>query len=184
MGAWGLFDGHRLASCFTGIVEDGLFVVWSMATRPECQGLGYGRRLLHSVLGRQFEEGVAGSLLQSSVAGQKLYRDLGYTVVEYWQLWSRPRWVMANACSTARRRLTRPRRAGLPARSPLQTGLGQEPALVELARLGEREALDQLDPVGQHGLGKPVTGGTPQSSAETCPSATTKATMPVWPSSS
>ncbi len=97
MGAWGLFDGPVLASCFTGIVEDGLFVVWSMATRHQCQGLGYGSRLLRTVLDRQFDEGVSGSLLQSSVAGQKLYRDLGYEVVEHWQLWSRPRWVMANA---------------------------------------------------------------------------------------
>lgn len=97
MGAWGLFDGPTLASCFTGVVEDGLFVVWSMATRHQCQGLGYGHRLLGTVLGRKFGEGVSGSLLQSSVAGQKLYLDLGYEVVEYWQLWSRPRWVMANA---------------------------------------------------------------------------------------
>ncbi len=97
MGAWGLFDGDTLTSCFTGVIEDGLFVVWSMATRRESQGLGYGRRLLQTVLGRQFEDGVSGSLLQSSVVGRKLYRGLGYVDVEYWQLWSRPRWVMANA---------------------------------------------------------------------------------------
>ena len=97
LGAWGVFDGQQLASCFTGIVEDGLFVVWSMATRRDCQGRGYGHRLLHSVLGHQLERGVDGSLLQSSVVGQRLYLGLGYEVVEYWQLWSRPRWVMANA---------------------------------------------------------------------------------------
>lgn len=96
-GAWGVFDGQQLASCFTGIVENGLFVVWSMATRRDCQGRGYGRRLLHSVLGHQLERGVDGSLLQSSVVGQRLYLGLGYEVVEHWQLWSRPRWVMANA---------------------------------------------------------------------------------------
>jgi GNAT superfamily N-acetyltransferase len=97
MGAWGLFDGTTLASCFTGVVEDGLFVVWSMATRPDSQGHGYGRRLLHTVLGWQLANGVAGSLLQSSVVGRKLYLGLGFEEVEYWQLWSRPRWVMANA---------------------------------------------------------------------------------------
>ena len=96
-GAWGAFDGEQLASCFTGIVEDGLFVVWSMATSRDCQGHGHGHRLLHAVLGRQLEQGVEGSLLQSSVVGQRLYLGLGYTVVEHWQLWSRPRWVMANA---------------------------------------------------------------------------------------
>jgi GNAT superfamily N-acetyltransferase len=97
MGVWGLFDGEQLASCFTSVVEDGLLVVWSMATRREYQGQGYGRRLLEAVLSRQFDDGAAGSLLQSSTAGEKLYRDLGYTVVEHWQLWSRPRWVMARA---------------------------------------------------------------------------------------
>ncbi len=97
MGAWGLFDGRDLVSCFTGVVEDGLFVVWSMATRVRRQGRGHGHRLLAAVLDRQFDDGVSGSLLQSSVAGQKLYRGLGFEVVEYWQLWSRPRWVMANA---------------------------------------------------------------------------------------
>jgi len=97
MGAWGLFDGDRLASCFTGIVEEGLFVVWSMATRRDCQGHGHGHRLLHAVLSEQFERGADGSMLQSSMAGRKLYRGLGYAVVEHWQLWSRPRWIMANA---------------------------------------------------------------------------------------
>ncbi len=97
MGAWGVFDGDTLASCFTGVVEDDLFVVWSMATLRQRQGLGHGRRLLRTVLDQQFEAGVAGSLLQSSVVGQKLYLGLGYEEVDYWQLWSRPRWVMANA---------------------------------------------------------------------------------------
>ncbi len=97
VGAWGLFDGGQLASCFTGVVQDGMFVVWSMATRRELQGHGYGHRLLRTLLGKQSEEGVAGSLLQSSIAGEKLYRGLGYSLVEYWQLWSRPRWVMAAA---------------------------------------------------------------------------------------
>jgi GNAT superfamily N-acetyltransferase len=98
LGAWGLFDGDQLESCFTGSMADGLLVVWSMATRTDCQGRGYGRRLLGTVLDHRFEAGaVGGSLLQSSLAGQKLYGALGYSELEHWQLWSRPRWVMANA---------------------------------------------------------------------------------------
>jgi len=96
-GAWGLFEGDRLASCFTGVVQDNTFIVWSMATGSELQGRGYGHRLLQTVLADQFDRGVTSSLLQSSIAGEKLYRGLGYSVVEYWQLWSRPRWVMAAA---------------------------------------------------------------------------------------
>jgi GNAT superfamily N-acetyltransferase len=97
LGVWGLFDGDRLVSSFTGALEHGLVVVWSMATRVDCQGRGYGRRLLESALPSQIEKGASGSLLQSSVAGNRLYRGLGYTVVEHWQLWSRPRWVMGRA---------------------------------------------------------------------------------------
>lgn len=97
MGIWGLFDDGQLVSCFTSVVENGLMLVWSMATRIDGQGRGYGRRLLGSVLNEHFDAGVAGSLLHSSVAGEKLYGRLGYSVVEYWQLWSRPRWVMGNA---------------------------------------------------------------------------------------
>lgn len=97
MGVWGLFDLDRLAACVTTVVEDGRVVVWSMATRTESQKRGYGRRLLDSVLVRQSDAGVAGSLLQSSAAGERLYRSVGYEVVEYWQLWSRPRWVLGRA---------------------------------------------------------------------------------------
>jgi ribosomal protein S18 acetylase RimI-like enzyme len=74
-----------------------LAVVWSMATRPDCQGHGYGRTLLESALGQLFERGATGSLLQSSLVGQRLYGGIGYSTIEHWQLWSRPRWVMGNA---------------------------------------------------------------------------------------
>jgi ribosomal protein S18 acetylase RimI-like enzyme len=74
-----------------------MLVVWSMATRTDCQGRGFGRQLLGSVLNDQFDKGATGSLLHSSVAGEKLYGALGYSTVEYWQLWSRPRWVIGNA---------------------------------------------------------------------------------------
>jgi GNAT superfamily N-acetyltransferase len=97
LGVWGLFDGDRLVSAVTEATQDGLVVGWSMATRPADQGNGYGRRLLATALRSRFEAGAEGSLLQSSEAGERLYRRLGYEVVEYWQLWSRPRWAMARA---------------------------------------------------------------------------------------
>ena len=97
LGVWGLFDGDRMVSVFTSATEDGLVVVWSMATRPRDQGKGYGRRLLVTALRSRFEAGAQGSLLQSSAEGERLYRGLGYEVVEHWQLWSRPRWMMGRA---------------------------------------------------------------------------------------
>lgn len=94
---WGLFDFGRLMAIVTIVREKGLAVVWSMATRRESQGQGLGRQLLEEVLRSQFDEGVAGSLLSSSKAGEKLYRGLGYSVVDYLQLWSRPRWVLGSS---------------------------------------------------------------------------------------
>ncbi len=90
---WGLYAQDVLVSCVSVVLEDGLVVLWSMATRPDRQGQGHGRRLLEAVFLRQFAQGATGSLLQSSVAGEKLYRQLGFTAVEHFQLWSRPGWV-------------------------------------------------------------------------------------------
>jgi ribosomal protein S18 acetylase RimI-like enzyme len=91
---WGCFADGRLVSCVTTVMEDGLVVIWSMATSREYQGRGYGRHLLDAVFTREFGDGAAGALLHSSVAGERLYRQLGFSVVEYLQLWSRPRWVL------------------------------------------------------------------------------------------
>jgi ribosomal protein S18 acetylase RimI-like enzyme len=94
---WGIFADGEMASCVTTVVEAGLVVIWSMATRISRQGQGFGRRLLTAVLLRQLSEGATGSLLHSSVAGERLYRGLGFTPVEYLQLWSRPRWILGAA---------------------------------------------------------------------------------------
>jgi len=92
--AWGLFDGGALVSCATGVLQDGMVVVWSMATRADRQRQGHGRRLLEAMLNRQLTDGAVGALLHASESGEGLYRQLGFTVVEYLQLWSRPRWAL------------------------------------------------------------------------------------------
>jgi GNAT superfamily N-acetyltransferase len=96
-GIWGAFDGDQLCSSVTTSTEGDLVTIWSMVTPPHRQGHGYGRRLLTTVLDDCFRRGATGSLLHSSAMGQSLYAKLGYGVVEHWQLWSRPRWVMGNA---------------------------------------------------------------------------------------
>ena len=90
---WGVRSDGRMVACLTSVVQDGFVVIWSMATLPDAQGQGHGRKLLSCALAHHFGAGVKGSLLHSSAAGEKLYRSLGYTCVEYWQLWSRPRWA-------------------------------------------------------------------------------------------
>ena len=87
---WLLDDGEVRAVTASVRVGTGLGI-WSTATLPSQQGHGYGRRLLESVLAAS---GADHSVLQSSVVGEPFYRSLGYQVVERWQQWSRPRWVM------------------------------------------------------------------------------------------
>ncbi|MGA2306253.1 MAG: GNAT family N-acetyltransferase [Acidimicrobiales bacterium] len=89
-GFWGLSEGGRVIASVTIALEDGLAVVWSMGTRPEYQGRGYGRRVLEGALWECFDRGATGSVLPSSAAGEKLYRSLGYVVVDTLQLWSQP----------------------------------------------------------------------------------------------
>ena len=94
--AWGLFDGVDLrVSCITGVIQDDMAVLWSMATRADRQRQGHGRRLLEAMLSQQLADGAAGALLHASEAGEGLDRQLGFTVVEYLQLWSRPRWALS-----------------------------------------------------------------------------------------
>lgn len=95
LSAWGLFDGGDLVSCITGVLQDDMVVLWSMATRAECQRQGHGGRLLESMLSQQLADGAVGALLHASEAGEGLYRRLGFAVVEYLQLWSRPRWALS-----------------------------------------------------------------------------------------
>jgi GNAT superfamily N-acetyltransferase len=91
--AWGVFDRGELVSCVGAVTVEDTIVIWSMATPRELQGQGYGRRVLSTVLAESREAGATTSILYASAPGEPLYRSVGYTVVEHWQVWSRPRWV-------------------------------------------------------------------------------------------
>ena len=94
---WILSDDGVVRSCVATVIVEGSLMVWSMATLPAWQNRGYGRRLLTTALARSTALGVTESILQSSPAGEPLYRALGYEVTEYWQTWSRPRWVFGRS---------------------------------------------------------------------------------------
>jgi GNAT superfamily N-acetyltransferase len=94
---WTLSVDGAVRSCVATVIVDGALMVWSMATLPAWQHRGYGRRLLTTALARGAAQGVTESILQSSPAGEPMYRALGYEVTEYWQLWSRPRWVFGRS---------------------------------------------------------------------------------------
>jgi len=92
---WGLFEDGALVSCAASVyVEHKYSVGWALATAPENQRAGYGRRMVRALA---YERRIAGpptSLVMATAASKHLYDQEGYLTLEYWQIWSRPRWVL------------------------------------------------------------------------------------------
>jgi GNAT superfamily N-acetyltransferase len=94
---WGVETDGRLVSVAVSVRVGSSAAFWSVATPPTEHRRGYGQRLFASVHPRLRAEGVEDFLLYASGPGQALYRRLGYRVVENWQQWSYPRWVLGRA---------------------------------------------------------------------------------------
>jgi GNAT superfamily N-acetyltransferase len=92
---WGLRDADGSLASVAGIVrvEDAV-AVRSMTTAPELRGRGYGSRLLRAALADGARDGARLALLYSSYAGAPFYAAAGFSELERWQMWSRPRWVL------------------------------------------------------------------------------------------
>jgi GNAT superfamily N-acetyltransferase len=93
---YGLFDDGELRCCSLTVWVDGAFSIgWALSTPPEHQRSGYGRRLIRASNYRRITDGgPSRALLTATPAGEHLYLDEGYTTIEHWQAWSRPRWVL------------------------------------------------------------------------------------------
>lgn len=94
---WGVEIDDRLVSVAASVRVGSSAAFWSVATPSSEHRRGHGQRLFASVHPRLRAEGVEDFLLYASGPGQALYRRLGYRVVENWQLWSYPRWVLGQA---------------------------------------------------------------------------------------
>jgi GNAT superfamily N-acetyltransferase len=94
--AWGLYDDGVLRCCSLTVWVQGQFNVgWALATAPQHQRAGFGRRLLRaSNFYRLHHGGPPVALCTASPAGERLYLEEGYTTLEHWQAWSRARWVL------------------------------------------------------------------------------------------
>lgn len=92
---WTLSVDGMLCSSVTTVNVGSTLAAWSMGTAPAMQRHGYGRRLLPTVLAMSASRGVSEALLLASPAGEPVYRDVGFRVVEHWQQWSHPRWMWA-----------------------------------------------------------------------------------------
>ena len=87
----------RVVSCLIAVAVGPVATLWSMATETSFQGRGVGRRLLTSVIATLVEEGAESFTMLSSGVGLSLYESLGFTTLEHWQLWSRPRWALGRS---------------------------------------------------------------------------------------
>ena len=93
---WGLFHGRDMVSCATTVQIGDTVALWNVATRTECQRLGYGKTLLSAIHARcANSSGTRQFLLSSSNEGYRLYESLDYETIAWWQAWSRPRWALA-----------------------------------------------------------------------------------------
>lgn len=92
--AWGLFEAGELVSCMAAVTVGETICYTTLATRSDRQRRGLGRRLYSAMLAAGRDAGATLSLIfNPTPAAEPLYRSLGYEVVEYWQMWSRARWV-------------------------------------------------------------------------------------------
>jgi hypothetical protein len=53
--------------------------------------------LLNAVFADAERAGATLALHYSSYVGESVYRSVGYVELERWQMWSRPRWVLARS---------------------------------------------------------------------------------------
>lgn len=82
-----LFDNGTAVSTSL-FMKDGDFVgCFDVATPAEHQRKGYGEELMKFMLKEQYELGSRLVMLQSSAAGEVLYRRMGYQIIEYLQSW-------------------------------------------------------------------------------------------------
>lgn len=92
--AFGLVLEGELVSAVLASSVGETICLWAMATAPRAQRQGHGQRVLASVLAEARRVGATRALLLASAAGRRLYAAAGFEVLEHWQVWSKPRWVV------------------------------------------------------------------------------------------
>jgi RimJ/RimL family protein N-acetyltransferase/GNAT superfamily N-acetyltransferase len=86
-----LFDGDTPVSSSVFLTDGYIAGCFDVVTPPEHQRKGYAEELMKFMVKEQAALGRQLIVLQSSDAGQRLYRRMGYQVIDYAQMW-----LMAN----------------------------------------------------------------------------------------
>ncbi|MDI9898537.1 hypothetical protein QM716_01570 [Rhodococcus sp. IEGM 1409] len=91
----GLFEDDVLQTAAIVSVGESISTVWAGGTRPGGRRRGHGLRILQEASATAYAEVGEGSLcFLASEAGDSMYDSAGAEIVEYWQMWSRPRWLL------------------------------------------------------------------------------------------
>ena len=92
----GLFEDGELKCCSYGQWVAGRYSVgWALATAPGNQRSGYGRRMIRAgAYHRAHCGGPPVAIATATPVAERLYLEEGYATLEYWQGWSRPRWML------------------------------------------------------------------------------------------
>lgn len=93
----GLFEFDTLQTAAMLSFGEPISTVWAAGTRAEGQRRGHGLRVLRQVSAAAFDAVGDGAVCGlASAAGNRLYDASGAEIVEYWQMWSRPRWLLGS----------------------------------------------------------------------------------------
>ena len=82
-----LFDGETPVSSSVFLANDYMAGCFDVVTPPEHQRKGYGEELMKFMVKEQAALGRKVIVLQATEAGQKLYRRMGFQVIDYSQMW-------------------------------------------------------------------------------------------------
>jgi hypothetical protein len=86
--------GRMLGCAVTSRVGD-VLTIWDVATPLSARHSGAGVRIMQAIHNHAVRLGdVRLTILSSSTNGVRFWLRQGYEPLEYWQLWSRPRWVL------------------------------------------------------------------------------------------
>lgn len=95
---WGVFtDRGELVSPLLCVQVEDVVGLWGIATPTRFRRQGYARRLMNSVLAAAAQSGARFAVGHTTPDGEAFDTSVGFEILERWQQWSRPRWVLGRA---------------------------------------------------------------------------------------
>ena len=95
---WGIFNEDGELACTTiGARAQDTVTYWGIATPPEARRQGHARRMMDYVMAYDAQLGARYVVAHTTPYGEALTIGMGFVLLERWQMWARPRWVLGRA---------------------------------------------------------------------------------------